>query len=79
MAYSHGRLDQYEPSYFHIKIANKKSDKPQIDWIEYAFSLAMKLELLDDAEDWLQDPQNDDVLEASGKKSTLRHANYPDF
>ena len=51
MAYSHGRLDQYEPSYFHIKIANKKSDKPQIDWIEYAFSLAMKLELLDDAED----------------------------
>ena len=51
MAYSHGRLDQYKPSYHHIKIANKKSDKPQIDWIEYAFSLAMKLQLLDDAED----------------------------
>ncbi len=51
MSYSHGRLDQYEPSYYHIKIANKKADKPQIDWIEYAFSLAMKLENLEDAED----------------------------
>ena len=51
MSYSHGRLDQYEPSYYHIQIANKKSDKPQIDWIEYAFSLAMKLENLEDAED----------------------------
>ncbi len=51
MSYSHGRLDQYEPSYYHIKLANKKSDKPQVDWIEYAFSLAMKLEELDDAED----------------------------
>ena len=51
MAYSHGRLDEYEPAYFHITAANNKSDKPQIDWIEYAFSLAMKLENLDDAED----------------------------
>lgn len=51
MSYSHGRLEQYEPSYFHIKQANNKSDKPQLDWIEYAFSLAMKLEKLDDAED----------------------------
>ena len=51
MSYSHGRLDQYEPSYYHIKIANNKADKPQIDWIEYAFSLAMKLENLEDAED----------------------------
>ena len=51
MAYSHGRLDEYEPAYFHITAANNKSDKPQIDWIEYAFSLAMKLEKLDDAED----------------------------
>ena len=51
MSYSHGRLDQYEPSYYHIQIANKKADKPQIDWIEYAFSLAMKLENLEDAED----------------------------
>ena len=51
MSYSHGRLEQYEPSYFHIKQANNKSDKPQLDWIEYAFSLAMKLENLDDAED----------------------------
>lgn len=51
MSYSHGRLEQYEPSYFHIKQANNKSDKPQTDWIEYAFSLAMKLENLDDAED----------------------------
>ena len=51
MSYSHGRLEQYEPSYYHIKQANNKSDKPQIDWIEYAFSLAMKLENLDDAED----------------------------
>ena len=51
MSYSHGRLEQYEPSYFHIKQANIKSDKPQLDWIEYAFSLAMKLENLDDAED----------------------------
>tara|TARA_B100000902_G_scaffold42674_1_gene50436 strand:+ start:411 stop:1607 length:1197 start_codon:yes stop_codon:yes gene_type:complete len=50
MAYSHGRIEQYEPSYFHIKQANNKSDKPQTDWIEYAFSLAMKLEKLDDAE-----------------------------
>ena len=24
MSYSHGRLDQYEPSYYHIQIANKK-------------------------------------------------------
>ena len=51
MSYSHGRLDQYESSYYHIQIANKKADKPQIDWIEYAFSLAMKLENLEDAED----------------------------
>ena len=51
MSYSHGRLDQYEPSYYHIQIANKKADKPQIDWIEYAFSLAMKLGNLEDAED----------------------------
>ena len=51
MSYSHGRLEQYEPSYFHIKQANNKSDKPQLDWIEYAFSLAMKLEKLNDAED----------------------------
>ena len=51
MSYSHGRLEQYEPSYFHIKQANNKSDKPQLDWIEYAFSLAMKLENLNDAED----------------------------
>ena len=51
MSYSHGRLEQYEPSYFHIKQANNKSDRPQLDWIEYAFSLAMKLEKLDDAED----------------------------
>ena len=51
MSYSHGRLEQYERSYYHIKQANNKSDKPQIDWIEYAFSLAMKLESLDDAED----------------------------
>ena len=51
MSYSHGRLEQYEPSYFHIKQANNKSDKPLLDWIEYAFSLAMKLEKLDDAED----------------------------
>ena len=51
MSYSHGRLDQYQPSYYHIQIANKKADKPQIDWIEYAFSLAMKLEKLEDAED----------------------------
>ena len=51
MSYAHGRLDQYEPSYYHIQIANKKADKPQIDWIEYAFSLAMKLENLEDAED----------------------------
>jgi hypothetical protein len=51
MAYSYGRLDEYEPAYFHITAANNKSDKPQIDWIEYAFSLAMKLEKLDDAED----------------------------
>ena len=51
MAYSYGRLDEYEPAYFHITAANNKSDKPQIDWIEYAFSLAMKLENLDDAED----------------------------
>ena len=36
MSYSHGRLDQYQPSYYHIQIANKKADKPQIDWIEYA-------------------------------------------
>ena len=50
MSYSNGRLEQYEPAYFHIKQANNKSDKPQTDWIEYAFSLAMKLEKLDDAE-----------------------------
>ena len=51
MSYSHGRMDEYESAYFHITQANNKSDKPQIDWIEYAFSLAMKLENLDDAED----------------------------
>jgi tetratricopeptide (TPR) repeat protein len=51
MSYSHGRIEQYDSSYYHIKQANNKSDKPQIDWIEYAFSLAMKLENLDDAED----------------------------
>ena len=51
MSYSHGRIEQYVSSYYHIKQANNKSDKPQIDWIEYAFSLAMKLENLDDAED----------------------------
>ena len=51
MSYSHGRMDEYEPAYYHITQANNKSDKPQIDWIEYAFSLAMKLENLDDAED----------------------------
>ena len=50
VSYSHGRLDQYEPSYYHIQIANKKQIN-QIDWIEYAFSLAMKLENLEDAED----------------------------
>tara|TARA_B100001250_G_scaffold414023_1_gene450284 strand:- start:201 stop:1397 length:1197 start_codon:yes stop_codon:yes gene_type:complete len=50
MSYSHGRIDQYDSAYFHIKQANNKSDKPQTDWIEYAFSLAMKLEKLDDAE-----------------------------
>ena len=47
MSYSHGRIEQYDSSYYHIKQANNKSDKPQIDWIEYAFSLAMKLENLD--------------------------------
>ena len=51
MSYSHGRIEQLEQAYFHITIANKKSDKPQKDWIEYAFGIAMKLEKLDDAED----------------------------
>ena len=51
MSYSHGRIEQLEQAYIHITIANKKSDKPQKDWIEYAFGIAMKLEKLDDAED----------------------------
>jgi tetratricopeptide (TPR) repeat protein len=50
LSYSHGRMDEYEKAYFHITQANNKADKPQTDWIEYAFSLAMKLNNLDDAE-----------------------------
>lgn len=50
LSYSHGRMDEYEEAYFHITQANNKADKPQTDWIEYAFSLAMKLNNLDDAE-----------------------------
>jgi predicted Zn-dependent protease len=50
LAYSHGRMDEYKEAYFHITQANNKADKPQIEWIEYAFSLAMKLNNLDDAE-----------------------------
>lgn len=50
LSYSHGRMDEYKKAYFHITQANNKADKPQTDWIEYAFSLAMKLNNLDDAE-----------------------------
>lgn len=50
LSYSHGRIDEYEEAYFHITQANNKADKPQIDWLEYAFSLAMKLNNLNDAQ-----------------------------
>ena len=50
LSYSHGRLDEYSDAYYHIKQANIKSDKPQIEWIEYAFNLAMKQDLYEDAE-----------------------------
>jgi len=50
LSYSHGRIDEYEEAYFHISQANNKADKPQIDWLEYAFSLAMKLNNLNDAQ-----------------------------
>lgn len=50
LSYSHGRIDEYEEAYFHITQANNKADKPQTDWLEYAFSLAMKLNNLNDAQ-----------------------------
>ena len=50
LSYSYGRLDEYKNAYYHINQANIKSDKPQIEWIEYAFNLAMKQDLYEDAE-----------------------------
>ena len=51
LSYSHGRMDEYKDAFFHITQANNKADKPQIEWIEYAFSLAMKLNNLNDAQE----------------------------